>query len=510
MKILVAEDDWTSRKILVEILKKLGHHPVETEDGMQAWEVMNRPDAPDLLVLDWDMPKMDGIELIQKIRAQDTEISPHIIMLTTKGEGEDVEKALDAHANDYMSKPFDVRELRARVDVGVRMVEAQYALAQKNRALEVALDQVAESEARFTKMAEVNRSIIWEVTPEGLFTFVSPLIEEVLGYSPDELVGKVKFYELHPRDGRDEFSARCLAAMGKLQPLTHLQNPIIHRDGRVLIFETSSSPVIDSQGQLLCYFGSDTDITVQFEQERRIRQMEKLSAIGQLAGGIAHDFNNQLAGITGFCQMLQRNPDPERQTHYIHRILSCAQRSSDLIKKLLAFSHQGKYEVIPLNINELILDVVEILEHSLESSIVIEKALNTPPAWVMGDRGQIENALLNLGINARDAMPHGGRLSFSTQITEIDAAHPPLYSQQIQSGTYVRIDVTDEGEGMTEDVLNCLFEPFFTTKKPGCGTGMGLPMVYGMVMHHGGAIDVATDKGKGTTIQLYFPLMDEV
>jgi DNA-binding response OmpR family regulator len=133
MKILVAEDDWTSRKILVEILKKLGHHPVETEDGMQAWEVMNRPDAPDLLVLDWDMPKMDGIELIQKIRAQDTEISPHIIMLTTKGEGEDVEKALDAHANDYMSKPFDVRELRARVDVGVRMVEAQYALAQKNR-----------------------------------------------------------------------------------------------------------------------------------------------------------------------------------------------------------------------------------------------------------------------------------------------------------------------------------------------------------------------------------------
>lgn len=268
--------------------------------------------------------------------------------------------------------------------------------------------------------------------------------------------------------------------------------------GGELIFDPEDKPLILQ--------GFAQDITDRIQMQERIQKMQKMDAIGQLAGGIAHDFNNQLAGIMGFSDLLLRQLDEPKLRKFAASILKSAKRSSDLTKKLLAFARKGKYQRRPVNIHDVISETVAILSHTIDKRIEIEQRLTAKQTIVNGDPSQLQNALLNMGLNARDAMPEGGTLTFETSIRK--SKKPFItYSGSLTEGTYLQIAVKDTGTGMSEEVKAHLFEPFYTTKEVGKGTGMGLAAVYGTVHNHGGGIDLTSSPENGTTFSLIFPIV---
>jgi CheY-like chemotaxis protein len=238
--------------------------------------------------------------------------------------------------------------------------------------------------------------------------------------------------------------------------------------------------------------------------EQELRQAQKMEAIGQITGGVAHDFNNLLTVISGNLEMLEcRLKDPEDRA-----ILNEAQEASklgaELTRRLLAFGRRQPLNSKPTDLNALAGDMTELLRRSLGKSVETEIRLAANLPLVMADPGQIENALLNLAINARDAMPDGGRLIIETGHTMIDAGHTASYAE-LAAGNYVTLAVTDTGAGMTAEARQRAFEPFYTTKGPGAGSGLGLSMVYGFVKQSGGHATIYSEIGLGTTVRLYLP-----
>ncbi|OGV78231.1 MAG: hypothetical protein A3K19_04750 [Lentisphaerae bacterium RIFOXYB12_FULL_65_16] len=248
------------------------------------------------------------------------------------------------------------------------------------------------------------------------------------------------------------------------------------------------------------------DITARERFEARLRQSEKLEAIGQLAGGVAHDFNNQLTAVIGYAEMLCARLDEPNLKRYAEIVHTAAQRAADLTADLLAFAREGQYESVPVDLHQVILETAEMLQRSIDKRIEIELRLHAPAAVVTGDPTQLQNALLNLGLNARDAMPDGGTLTFETRIAPLDTLFCARHPGVLQPGDHLLLTVTDTGHGMSDAVKRHLFEPFFTTKPVGKGTGMGLAAVHGTVGKHQGAIDVSSEVGHGTCFKIYLPL----
>ncbi|MEI6147708.1 MAG: ATP-binding protein [bacterium] len=238
----------------------------------------------------------------------------------------------------------------------------------------------------------------------------------------------------------------------------------------------------------------------------QLRQSEKMQAIGQLAGGVAHDFNNQLGGIIGFAELLSDNLTDPTLKVYAEKILEAGGRAADLTRQLLAFSRKGKYLSMPTDVHRVIQEVVELLNRSVDKRIEIQQYLEATPSLVLADPAQIQSALLNLGLNARDAMPEGGELFFRTCLVTFSADHP---DEELKPGRYVQISVTDTGVGINAATMKRLFEPFFTTKEVGKGTGLGLASAYGTIKNHGGTIRVYSEPGHGSTFSIYLPVLEE-
>jgi PAS domain S-box-containing protein len=246
--------------------------------------------------------------------------------------------------------------------------------------------------------------------------------------------------------------------------------------------------------------------------EDRLRQSEKLQAVGLLAGGVAHDFNNQLAGISGYAELMRNHTQkPETVRKFADGILSCTGHAAELTSKLLAFARKSPKRSVPLDLHELIGEVAGLLKRSIDRQIDLKLELGAKNYVVLGDLSLLQNALLNLGLNARDAMPHGGQLVFRTAQDVVDDHSAwgavPTALHALAAGTYLRIEVADEGVGMDESTARRVFEPFFTTKEQ--GNGMGLAAVYGTVQDHGGAIEIVSRPGKGTTCRIWLPTHEE-
>jgi PAS domain S-box-containing protein len=284
------------------------------------------------------------------------------------------------------------------------------------------------------------------------------------------------------------------------------------KDDRVFWVEVSMCRAeIDGQDRLLVSV-RDIEQRKREESQRarledRLRQAEKMDAIGHLAGGIAHDFNNQLTGILGYAELLRLSVNDAESVSFAEHIVRASRRSSDLTRQLLAFARKGNYEIVPVNIHSLIDEVVALLERSIDKRISIRTDLAAGVPFVIGDPTQLQNALLNLAINARDAMPEGGELLLATKTFEVDAQARKEFPQ-LSLGTWLRMSVTDTGTGMNDETLRRLFEPFFTTKETGKGTGMGLASVYGTIQSHQGVISVDSKLGRGTTFEIDLPLAE--
>ena len=279
-------------------------------------------------------------------------------------------------------------------------------------------------------------------------------------------------------------------------------------DGAEIDTEISVGRVPQPEGDLIVV--ALRDVTERNQLDQQLRQVQKMETVGQLAGGIAHDFNNVLTGIVGSAELLNRRlAQDDRATTLVGRILQASERATAMIQKLMAFTRKGRQISSPIDVHLVIRDTCALLERSVEARISIVQRLTAASSVVIGDATPLQTALLNLGVNARDALPDGGTITFSTGVTHLTSAIGQAFVPPLSPGPYLELCVSDTGTGMSADTLQHLFEPFFTTKAIGKGTGLGLPAVLRTVHDHHGSIDVRSELGRGTTFKILLPLSAE-
>lgn len=377
--------------------------------------------------------------------------------------------------------------------------------------------ELKESEEKYRMIFDSANDIIAQVDKTGKILNVNDKVEEILGYEPEEIIGKnfarLAALKLADIPGLLKILKDLIA--GK-KDLKLLEVNTLHKDGRNVSLEINTE-VIKKNGKFVSLLSIIRDITerkrVEKEKEElelQLRQTEKMESIGQLAGGIAHDFNNQLGSIVGFADLIREMVmDDAKLSHYADNILITARRSAGITRQLLAFARKGKYKSVKVDIHKTIYEVVSLLKHSIHKKIVIRQHLNANPSTTSGDPSQLQNAILNIAINARDVMPKGGDLVFATDTVYLDNEHVKTHQYVSPPGNYLQLCISDTGSGMDKETQQHIFEPFFTTKEVGKGTGMGLAAVYGTINNHKGAIDVYSEPGRGTTFKIYLPLTTE-
>jgi PAS domain S-box-containing protein len=357
--------------------------------------------------------------------------------------------------------------------------------------------KIAESEKKIRDLFERVEHAIFRLDKDGNIIETNRKFDELCG-------GANRFCGLFTSDMEGHRLQKVISAGG----LKNAEERIMGKDGNELIVIMSVYPEFDEQGELTGFDGYFVDITEKKRLEETLVQTQKLDSLGMLAGGIAHDFNNILTGVLGYASLLKTVvPETDKMYKYIDVIEKSASRAANLAQQLLGFARKGKYVMTKLSINDLVKEMTSFLKETFDRSItiVVDTEENLPP--VEGDSNQLYQALMNLCINARDAMPEGGRLYIKTEFYLLHDEKVVDYFQ-IPPGEYVRVSVTDTGVGMTADVKKKIFEPFYTTKSIGKGTGLGLAMVYGIIKNHGGYITVYSEPGLGTTVRLYLPKGD--
>jgi PAS domain S-box-containing protein len=376
--------------------------------------------------------------------------------------------------------------------------------------LVVSLKSLYESERRYRSLIENAPIVAWITDRQGKTSYISPNVKKIYGYTSDEILAageELWFGRIHPDDR--EAVQQAFETLFFDQTSYDIEYRIQRKDGEWIWLHDRANVVVERDGQLQAY-GVFSDVTEVKRQEEKLQHSEKMQIVGQLAGGIAHDFNNQLAGVIGYANILRTKVgDKPQLTQYVDNILIASNRAASLTRQLLAFARKGNYLAVPVDIHKIIGEVVSLLQLSAYKDIHVKQQLNAKFPLTVGDPTQLQNVLLNLALNARDAMPDGGELIFATDTTEISEEYCASKHYDIDPGTYLHVCVTDSGTGIDEQTQQHMFEPFYTTKEEGKGTGMGLAAVYGTVKAHGGFINVYSELGRGTTMGIHLPLATE-
>jgi len=336
----------------------------------------------------------------------------------------------------------------------------------------------------------------------GLIQFVNSRFGEITGYNKDELIDYC-FYDLVVPEEKEVVTRREEEKERGERISDHYQTRLVNKSGEEIWIEIHSRRVVlDGRAAIL---GNVIDITQRKKLEIQLLETKKLDSIGTLAGGIAHDFNNLLGGILGYASLILSEISKDHPFYNdIKAIADTTKKAAELTNRLLAFARGGKYQVTNIDINRMIRDIVVILSHTLDRSIELKTNLATDLKEVKGDSQQIHQAILNICLNASEAMTGGGVITIETSNVKIKNS-TDLEHLELTSGDYVKISVSDTGIGMDEDTKSRIFEPFFTTKSTGEGSGLGMSMVYGIVKNHGGAVTVDSEYGKGTKITIFLP-----
>jgi PAS domain S-box-containing protein len=388
-------------------------------------------------------------------------------------------------------------------------------LRQSLESLERQVTEIRRAEERFRSLVETTSDWVWEADRNGAFTYASPRVGEVLGFSPEEILRKT-VYDLLPAGESESLRAEFQKIIDSEKPFQRLENESLRKDGSVAIMESSGVPVFGEDGALVGYRGIDRDITemkkAQQEQaklQEQLQQAIKMEAIGQLAGGIAHDFNNLLTVIIGNTDLARMSLAPEDSAmRFFDQIETAAQSAASLTRQLLAFARRQLIQPKVMNLNELVAKFKDAFTRLLGEDIRLENILD-PGLWnALVDPGQMEQVLVNLATNARAAMPSGGRLIIETSNAYLDESYCARHAQT-RPGEYVLLAVSDSGCGMSAETQTHLFEPFFTTKPVGQGTGLGLATVFGIIKQAGGSIEVYSEEGRGTQFKIFLPRVAE-
>jgi PAS domain S-box-containing protein len=382
-----------------------------------------------------------------------------------------------------------------------------------------AYETLEKSEKKFRSLVESSFDWIWEVNEKGEFTYTSPQVESILGYTPDEMIGKRLFDFMVPEEAT-RISKQFYDFVKLGTPITLLKNINLHKEGHRIVLETRGAPIMDEAGNVTGYRGVDRDITqrVQAEEDLRererdlteqkiigeqLREAQKMESIGRLVGGMAHHFNNRLSVILGSAELALQKTEMAQPLHAdLKAIINAAERSAEIVQKLLAFAREQMAAPKVLDLNETVEGMLKMLRRLIGEDIDLAWLPGTDLWHVMMDPTQVEQILVSLCINARDAIAGVGKVTIETQNTVLDVAYCANHAGFVP-GEYAMIAISDNGCGMDQEKLDKIFEPFFTTKAVGQGTGLGLSTVYGIVQQNNGFIDVYSEQGKGTTLKIY-------
>ncbi len=362
-----------------------------------------------------------------------------------------------------------------------------------------------ETEARFRDFLDAVQLVAVMLDLEGNIIFCNKFFLQLTGWKREEVLNKNWFDIAVP----DAYKERVISAFNAVVEghMPHYENPIITRNGEMRQIVWDNTVLNDYEGKPSGTASIGIDVTEHREVEEQLRQAQKMEAIGQFAGGIAHDFNNILSAMMGYVTLIQmktKDGDPSR--HYLDQLMAVTEKASALTKSLLAFSRKQVLNIKPTRLNDTVSTLGKLLLRVIGEDIRLDLHLSQKDIVVNADAGQLEQALMNLATNARDAMPDGGTMTIGTEIIEMDQDFVNTHGFG-KPGKYALLSVEDTGIGIDPQTKARIFEPFFTTKKVGKGTGLGLAMVYGIINQHSGYIDVFSEAGKGTAFRIYLPLI---
>ena len=367
--------------------------------------------------------------------------------------------------------------------------------------------RVEEVHARLAAIVEFSEDAIVGKDLDGIVSSWNKGAEKMFGFSANEMVGR-PIAPLLPTDRLHE-EEEILNRIRRGEIVEHLETVRKRKDGRQIDVSITVSPINDAAGKVIGASKIARDITEQNNLEQQLRQSQKMEAVGQLTGGIAHDFNNLLGVVLGNLDLLERLvAGNEAAVKRVRNAQKAAMRGADLTRRMLAFSSRQPLNPAPTSLDESIQNMIEMAARALGPDIKITTNLDHAIPPVLVDAAGLENVLLNLAVNARDAMPNGGSLAISTQLSDLEESYPPVQAEELKPGRYARVMVSDTGHGMSRETLERVFEPFFTTKPRGKGTGLGLAMVYGFVKQSGGSVRIYSELGHGTTVSFYLPLAE--
>ena len=516
VRILVADDDADVLQGTAHLLERAGYETATALNGAAALEVM-QSFRPDMVLSDRDMPQMDGLEMCRRIKSDPALRDVFVILISgTFTQSEEQTEGMESGADSYIARPIANRELLARVAAFVRIVRLNSSLREKNVALEAEIierkkmtEALRTSEERLASAMDQAHLAHWEMdATTATFTFndrfyalYGTTAEREGGYQMSAETYSREF--LAPEDQGSVTSnvARLLAGdVNEMQ----VEHRIKRRDGELRHVLVRVTAIRDASCRVVGTRGVNQDITERKLLEERLRESQKLEGIGRLAGGMAHEFNNILAAMMMNLDLLKMSSHEVEVRDQLCEVEELSVRAADLVKQLLAFSRQSVINVQPVDLAATVSRQCGMLGRLLGERIAVEFSSAISVSWVKADKAMIEQALMNLCLNARDAMKGGGHLRLHLENAEVDAGQAAVH-EGVQPGRYVCLSVMDSGCGMNEQTMKRLFEPFFTTKEVGRGTGLGLATVRGIVQQHRGWVEVQSSVGKGSTFRVYLP-----
>lgn len=538
--ILIVDDNEQNRYFLEALLKGYGYETLSAENGVQALEKAAEC-LPALVISDLLMPEMDGFELCRRWKAHPhLKDIPFVVYTATYTEPQDEKLALSLGADRFLIKPLEPNELVSyiqeelekaaarnesealekqdeseehhkeysqivarKLDKKVRQLEAEIRERQK------AEDALRKSEERFRLVAETATDLVYEWIPESNQLTWFGDIDKALGFAAGEFPHTVTAWtkQIHGEDQKRLFEFQDLSAFSAETVVDRYR--IATADGTWRHWVDKAAPAETSNGKVVRWIGACVDITEQKNLEAQLYQAQKMEAVGQLTGGLAHDFNNLIQVILGYSDLvLWDKALSSVQRKNFEQIHKAAQKASGMTRQLLAFSRRQVIRPMYVGLNDLVADMLKMVQRLISEKVTVDWKPYKNLGAIYADPGQIDQVLLNLCVNARDAMDNQGQLSISTMNIDLKEDFCSM-NPWASPGAYVMLSVKDSGCGMDSQTLDNIFQPFFTTKETGKGTGLGLSTVYGIVKQHDGFIHVESSPGCGAVFQVFFPRVEK-
>jgi two-component system cell cycle sensor histidine kinase/response regulator CckA len=487
LNVLVVDDDPNLLRTLRDILRQQGYAPITASNGSDGLRLAAAAAPPAIALVDLRLPDIDGMEVVHGLRqrSQDTEV----VVLTGNATVESAVGALRQHSCDYLIKPVSPKQLLETVHrAGDRWLRRR------------AEEALRASEERFRCLIEGIGDVVFAIDPAGTIHYASPSATRVLGFAPAELIG---------RRAEDVFVGSLgavLAPARGCEPAVAapIEVACVHRNGSHRTLQLTCNDQRDNP-TLRALVLTARDVTEQRQLEQQAMLAHRLDSIGRLAGGLAHDFNNILVVVLGSTQLaLLEEGLPPSLVRLLEEVKSAGERAATLTRQLLLFARRQTSAPRVFDLRGLVVESLPLLRRLIAENIAIDADADPTPVPVRADPGQVEQVLFNLAVNARDAMPRGGRLTITTGHLRLDAEMQRRH-ETLAPGSYALLRVADTGEGMSDEVRARALEPFFTTKEPGSGTGLGLSICYGIVQQAHGSLALVSAPGHGTAVEILFP-----